>query len=206
MKSRLRHHLLCGLPFLLVAGGCGYGPFDNKGYVGPNVIRMAQPRQSGLEEALEQDEIKTIVNLRGENAGKDWYDTEFAFAQENDLEFRSVRLSKGRLPTRQQLGDLIEIFKTAEYPLLMHCQSGSDRTGFAAVVYRLVVLDDPLEAALESFSIWYGHIQRDTPLDRLFDAYRDEAAGRSFEQWFQQDYDVARLEGKLDLPADERTQ
>jgi protein tyrosine phosphatase (PTP) superfamily phosphohydrolase (DUF442 family) len=192
------------LAFLAAAGGCGTGPFTNKGYLGPNdeFIRMAQPSQRDLENALEDDEIEGIVCLRGFNEGKEWFDTEYAFAQYHDLDFYTVRLSTGRLPTREQLGDLIEIYQTAEYPLLVHCQGGADRTGFAAVVYRLVVLDEPLDDALDSFSIWHGHIQRDTPLDQLFDFYRDEADGRTFVAWFEEDYDVDRLNPLLDPPAE----
>ena len=185
------------LALAVAAGGCGWGPFDNKHYMdGGNLIRTAQPTEGDLERAMDNDGIKTIVNLRGENAGKSWYDMEYAFAQEHDLDHYSVRLSKGRLPTEEQLGDLLEIFETAERPMLMHCQSGSDRTGFGAVVYRLVVMDQPLEEALDSFTIWYGHIGG-TPLDHLFEIYREEADGRRFDVWFEEDYDLERLNAKL---------
>ena len=197
MKTTLRHLLVCGLPLLLAAGGCGYGPFDNKGYVGNDLIRMAQPSEDDLIEAVEDDDIKSVLNLRGPNAGKDWYDMEFAFAAENGLTMHSVRLSKNRLPTEQQLADLIRIYKTAEYPMLVHCQGGADRTGFGVAVYRLVVLNEPLDEALKSFTLWYGHLQQNTPLDKLFEIYREEANGRSFEEWFQQDYDLERLNQKL---------
>ncbi len=200
VRPACRHLLLWPLASLVASAGCGYGPFDNKGYLAPDVIRMAQPDEGDLEKLLEKDKIRSIVNLRGENAGKDWYDTELAFAQRNAIEFYSIRLSTGRLPTREQLGDLIHAFKNARHPLVMHCQGGADRTGFAAVVYRLVVFQDPLDKALGSFSVWHGHLERNTPLDKLFDAYREEAGGRGFEEWFRQDYDVERLKKKLDLP------
>lgn len=200
MRITSKHLLLCGLPLLIAAGGCGLGPLTNKGYIGDNVIRMAQPTKGDLETVLETDQIKSIVNLRGPNAGKSWYDTEFAFAEANDIDFYSVRLSSGRLPTQEQLADLIEIFQTAEHPLMMHCEGGADRSGFGSVVYRLVILDEPLDEALDSFSIWYGHVEQNSPLDQLFEFYREEADGRSFEEWFDQDYDVERLNQKLSNP------
>jgi protein tyrosine/serine phosphatase len=200
IPSILRTSLLLLAPVLL--GGCGYGPLTNKGYVGPEqeLVRMAQPSEHDLENALEHDKIVGILCLRGDQTGrgKDWFDTEVAFAEEHDLDFYTVRLSTSRLPMREQLGDLITIFQSADYPLLMHCQGGADRTGFAAVVYRLVILDEPLDDALESFSFWHGHVERDTPLDQLFEFYRAEADGRTFEEWFQQDYDTERLDAMLD--------
>jgi protein tyrosine phosphatase (PTP) superfamily phosphohydrolase (DUF442 family) len=185
------------LAILATASGCGWGPFDNKHYMdGGKLIRTAQPTEGDLRRAMEDDGIKTIVNLRGHNAGKSWYDMEYAFAQEHGLDHYSVRLSKGRLPTEEQLGDLLEIFETAERPMLMHCQSGSDRTGFGAVVYRLVVMEHPLDEALDSFSIRYGHLPG-TPLDHLFEIYREEANGRRFDVWYEEDYDLERLNAKL---------
>jgi len=194
----MKRHTGVLLAILITAGGCGWGPFDNKHRMdGGNFIRTAQPSEGDLRRAMEDDGVRTIVNLRGHNAGKSWYDTEYAFAQENDLDHCSVRLSKGRLPTEEQLGDLLEIYEEAERPMLVHCQSGSDRTGFAAVVYRLVVMDHPLDEALDSFSMFYGHLDQNTPLDHLFEIYREEANGRRFDVWYEEDYDLERLNAKL---------
>jgi len=38
-----------------------------------NVIRMRQPTQSQIESLHEKENIKSIINLRGENPNEYWY-------------------------------------------------------------------------------------------------------------------------------------
>src|SRR5262249_42727538 len=47
--------------------------------------------------------------------------------------------------------------RACAYPLLIHCKSGSDRTGLASALYRLVRLGEPPERAMDSFSYGHGH-------------------------------------------------
>src|SRR5207248_6628521 len=62
-----------------------------------------------------------------------------------------------------------------EYPILLHCRQGADRTGLAAVLVMLLQPDMSLEQARRHMSIRYGHFPLGRPvnLDRYLDLYTD---------------------------------
>ncbi len=57
--------------------------------------------------------------------------------------------------SRAQLRTLIETFDSAEYPILIHCQWGAERTGLASAFAELLRPGSTLEDARRQFSIRY---------------------------------------------------
>lgn len=183
-KSGWAGALLGGLATL---AGCGLGAED--GYApltltdNFHAIKEGQAYRSGqlddttLELVLTDYELRTVINLRGENSGEDWYDAEKAICDALGVAHVDVRMSANALPPRERLLQLFDTFETAEYPILIHCQAGADRTGAAAVMWRMQILGDTREEAMVELSPAFGHFQFATPemdiLAGMFVADRD---------------------------------
>jgi hypothetical protein len=76
-------------------------------------------------------------------------------------------------PRRETLLDLIETFREAEAPLLIHCKAGADRAGLASAIYLLTMTDAPLADARRMLSWRFLHLvgSKAGVLDAVLDAY-----------------------------------
>jgi protein tyrosine/serine phosphatase len=119
--------------------------------------RAAQLSPEMIEETSEQYGIRTILNLRGENAGTDWYDKEVKEANRLGIRHIDFRMSAGRELTTDEAKSLIAIMESAQKPLLIHCKAGADRTGLASAFYVAAVAKLGEKAAEDQISIRYGH-------------------------------------------------
>ncbi|HSW47317.1 MAG TPA: dual specificity protein phosphatase family protein [Phycisphaerae bacterium] len=125
--------------------------------------RSAQPDNAGLREAVARLKLKTVINLRGPNPGKPWYDVERAVCEELGITLIDLPTSASRLPSADLLDDLLTALRTAETPFLLHCESGADRTGAAAALYRIVVLGHDKSDAMAKLSPFMLHFRYFTP-------------------------------------------
>jgi protein tyrosine phosphatase (PTP) superfamily phosphohydrolase (DUF442 family) len=121
------------------------------------LYRSAQPK-GDLDQTIRDLGLNAVLNLRGGGPNDWWFAAERAATEEAGIAYYDLPLSATRRPTRAELLALIDALETGPYPLLVHCKSGSDRTGLAAALYRLVVRGEPPERALTSFSLWRGHV------------------------------------------------
>lgn len=165
----------------LVFAGCGVipappaesgrelPPLDNLHVVeAGQAYRSAQLDAATLTIVVETYGIRTVINLRGENAGQPWYDDEVATCQSLGVTHVDIRMSANALPPRAELLKLYDTFLSAEYPILMHCQAGADRAGAAAAIWRMLVMGDDRATASQQLSLEYGHIAVVTPeMDQL---------------------------------------
>ncbi|MGN6550600.1 MAG: tyrosine-protein phosphatase [Pararhizobium sp.] len=101
--------------------------------------------------------IRTIVNLRGENAGRPWYDAEVAEAKKLGVTHIDFRMSSRKQLAPDEVAKLLAIFRTAEKPILVHCEGGADRTGLASSLYVAAIgKGSEFDAELQ-LSPLYGH-------------------------------------------------
>ena len=49
------------------------------------------------------------------------------------------------------------LLRSAPKPVLIHCQSGADRSGLVAALYEYTIAARPLEEAQEQLSLLFGH-------------------------------------------------
>ena len=68
-----------------------------------------------------------------------------------------VKLSAIREVDSGTLETILAIMWQASKPLLMHCQSGADRSGLIASLYLFAIEGQRAEAAAQQLSLFYGH-------------------------------------------------
>jgi hypothetical protein len=151
--------------------------------VAGRVYRCAQPSAADLEHLVKAYGIGTVINLRGCGYPMPWYMEESRATQALDVAQEDFCLSAGRLPPGPELARLLEVLDRAEYPLLLHCRRGADRTGLVSALVRLLQTDEPLAAARRQLSLRYGHVAVGRPayVDQFFDLYADWLARRGTE-------------------------
>jgi len=139
------------------------------------LYRSAQPTPERIAFYQKVQGIKTIINLRGSNAGSPWYDDEVAEARRLGIAHVDFRMSARRELTEQQFNDLITLLRTVEKPVLVHCTAGADRSGLVAALYLAAIAKRGEAEAESQISLWYGHIpfwfSAPYAMDRTFEAF-----------------------------------
>jgi protein tyrosine/serine phosphatase len=122
------------------------------------LYRSAQLSGERLGEEIDRYGIKTVINLRGENPGKDWYDDEVRATADHGATHVDFGMSARRDLTPEKMQRLLALLKSAEQPILVHCMSGADRTGLASVIFLQQVAGIDEEEAEWQLSPLFGHI------------------------------------------------
>lgn len=191
----MRVTVLGGWLTLVAAGlaGCGLGEADDyapltitdnfRVIADGKAYRSAQLDAQSFRLVIKHYNIRTIVNLRGENDHRHWYRAETAVAEELGVAHVDVRMSAMHLPPRAALLKLYDTFKSAEHPILIHCKAGADRTGAASAIWRMVVLGDSNDDAAAELSPLNGHFAAAHPeMDVLVAMFKPDRA------WIENEY------------------
>lgn len=158
--------------------------------------RTAQLKPAQLERLVREKNIKTVINLRG-RPFSDWYPEEAQVTQRLGISQEDVTISANRMPPTGEIRRLVEILEQSEYPIVIHCQQGADRTGLVAVMYQLLFTDADYATALRQCSPRYGHLPVHTTLamDSFFDQYENwlesqgaEHSPARFRRWATEEY------------------
>jgi protein tyrosine phosphatase (PTP) superfamily phosphohydrolase (DUF442 family) len=151
--------------------------------------RSGQLTGAQFAEAIERLGIRTIVNLRGrpqQPAG--WYEEEVETARRLGVRHADVRLSARSVPRRNELIRLLDVFRDAERPILVHCQDGADRAGEAAAIWQIDQMGRTREQALEMLTLRFLHLSWFRPAKRYF------AERYLGERWAREHYDPCDFE------------
>jgi len=167
----------------------------NLHWVTEDVARSAQPYIGFYKTFLRAHGFRAIINLRGENPTRRWWQEESRAAEGLNLRYFNVRLSSRLIPARASLIELAEAFDLAPRPILVKCSGGQDRASFAAAVYLLLAGGEGARAAAEAqFALWpYLHRPRlNQRWMRRFPAFAGESIGQArFDEWLKWSYDPA---------------
>ncbi|MHC5065575.1 MAG: protein-tyrosine phosphatase family protein [Planctomycetota bacterium] len=154
------------------------------------LYRSAQPSAEELDEIIDKYDIQTLLFLRIGGEGREGYDTSSGAAEKAGVDFVWRRMSARRFPSAEELLGLWETFENAEYPMLLHCRGGSDRSGLASAIYFLHEHDD-LEAAKEQLAFWpYMHtgLIGTFKLRQVLDMYEPYHGVIPFPRWVRDHY------------------
>lgn len=121
------------------------------------LFRAAQLSGERLAALLKTCGIRSVVNLRGESHGSEWYDNEIAVTASQGVSHFDVRMSALNEPDDELVVKCIEILRVAPRPILIRCASGSGRTGSASALYAKFVEGRSTDIASRQISFRYGH-------------------------------------------------
>jgi protein tyrosine/serine phosphatase len=122
------------------------------------VYRSGQMNAGALSEIIPEYGIKSILNLRGPGADKDWYVAEVDAARRLGVQHFDYALSASRELTDEEMDEILATIRAAPKPILIHCKSGSDRTGVAGALYLYSLEGRPAPLAGRQLTVLYGHI------------------------------------------------
>ena len=173
--------------------------FANRHDIGGGMMRENQPSPKRIAK-LADEGIKTILNLRGES-DKGYYALEKEACAQHGLTLVDFRMYSRDTPKKDKIHGLIKIFEEIEYPAMMHCKSGADRTGITGVLYRHFHMGVPIEEAIEQLKFKYLHVKagKTGMLDFFFDDYIEYAKTHdiSFIDWVDTVYDPADVKARF---------
>jgi len=162
---------------------------DNFYAVEPGKLyRSSQLFGEKLEQYIKTYDIKTIVNLRGVYKRAVWWKSEDDVCKKLGVNLYNIKMSSSRFPSKQQLTTLLDVYDTAELPILIHCMSGINRTGQAAALWVLEKQGGNQEDALEQFAEKYGYKEAFFPTKKFF--IQEVWQGRV---WLETEYDPKKI-------------
>jgi hypothetical protein len=190
----------CVLVALFWVGAEAYGVFLGANFhmiVPGRVFRSAQLSGTALRQKLRAWGIRTVVNLRGTCDPSPWYLEESRATNRLNVCQEDISFSAGHLPAVSEVRRLVEVLDRTEYPILLHCRRGADRTGMAAAMVLLLQTEVSLGQACRQLGLRYGHLALGRPanLDWFLDLYGDwlQTKGLAhtpgvFRHWLEEDY------------------
>jgi protein tyrosine phosphatase (PTP) superfamily phosphohydrolase (DUF442 family) len=169
MSSKLKNSMACWFrrfSLFLLLPGLAFGGFvlsvvahHNLHVVSPGLVyRSAQMNADALTAVIPEYGIKSILNLRGAGEGKDWYDAETNTARLLGVQHFDYALSASRELKDEEMDQILATIRSAPKPILIHCKSGSDRTGLIGALYLYSQEGQPPQSAGRQLAVFYGHV------------------------------------------------
>ncbi len=136
---------------VLVASGNFHAVVEGEAY------RAAQPSPARLKQMVADYGIKSVINLRGRKADKEWYRQEIATAAALSVAHIDFRMSSSRQLSQDETKELVRIMRDAPKPVLIHCDHGINRAGLASALYLAAVKKDSEFKSELQLSPIYGY-------------------------------------------------
>jgi hypothetical protein len=119
------------------------------------VYRSGQLRSADLAAKVRSFRIRTVLNLRGSHPEEAWYRAERSAVVGGGATQVDVALSSCEWMSRDQARMLVHIIDKCEYPIMIHCWRGSERTGLVSAMSELLRSEGTLDSARAQFGLRY---------------------------------------------------
>ena len=180
---RLRQAAALALALPLAYIGCNQLTFNFAALQPGRLYRSGQMHPGILARTLRRHRIKTVVNLRGPNHREAWYRDELAATLAAGATQVDIPLSSCVWMSRIQFRTLVRVLETCEYPLLLHCAWGSERTGITAAAAELLTPGSTLVSARQQLALRYLYVRLrgGRIMAELLDQYENWLHAKSLE-------------------------
>lgn len=127
------------------------------------IYRSSQPSENFLKRLIEQRKIKTIIVLKHSVPS-----FEKNIADSKGIKIIHLKMSVSKEPSEDTVKKFLEVVEDPNnYPILVHCQGGADRTGLMIAIKR-VELDGWTIAEVEKEMFYYRNIPFFVPMPKQF--------------------------------------
>lgn len=173
----------------------------NLSEIAPDVWRSNQPSPWGVSHYHALG-IRSVVSLRGK-IPQSYNLLEAEACTTNDLALQHLPgiTARGLRPAATIL-TVMDALAQVPKPVLFHCKSGADRTGFVAALYLILINGVPVAQASKQLARKHIHFKRSKSgvLGHVFRVYMCdvEPSGLDFRGWLETGYDPAAIEADFD--------
>jgi glycosyltransferase involved in cell wall biosynthesis len=175
--------------------------YKNRFRLPGGLFRSNQPSPTDIASMVKRYGVRTVVNLRGENAQQGWFRLEACACSKAGVKRQDALVYSRGLLEKPEIENLRCLIQTMELPALVHCKSGADRAGFFSVLYRHYRLGEPIERARAELGLRYGHFKaaKTGVLDAFFDEYLETRSQRqSLLDWVRTKYSKVGVETRFE--------
>ncbi len=171
------------------------------------IYRSAQLDPEELTAVAAELELASVLAVRAARPNKDWYVEEVRVARQLELLLTDINFDADRMPSRQQLRELVDQLDNAPRPLLLHCRAGVERSGLASAV-ALLLEGESLASARDQFSLrfgfhpWLARSELPRVIDRYEDWLEEQAIAhdpKAFRSWVDAAYVAAFYDAELEI-------
>lgn len=135
--------------------------------------RSAQMTPNELEDVVRDFGIKTVISVRGTPQSIFNFEPEADTLSKLGIHFFKFDLSADYFPPQKDLLEILNLFRDAPKPILVHCRSGADRTGLISAIYQVEEMHKTKAQAESQLSFNYWHVRHFHPaMIRFFNVYK----------------------------------
>jgi protein tyrosine phosphatase (PTP) superfamily phosphohydrolase (DUF442 family) len=138
--------------FLIGLGGCAsVRPVETGG-----LYRSGQLSAAQLDRAIDQYDLKTVINLRGPDPDRRWYREQQEVCQRHGVKQVDVAIGTAT-PSEQEIQTLLATYREAPRPMLVHSWSSQGSVGLASALYRVAVMGEDKVVARKELAPWTSY-------------------------------------------------